>query len=83
MPGDKTIRTFAPPLLTALLEAEKAKGAPLTEPEVLAIRDRAPVTLFSEAEAAQAEKERGYADIDADNCWHEWQHVRLQFLDAQ
>ena len=81
--AEKLIRTYAPSLIETLLDHEKKKGAPLTEPEVLALRDSAPSDLLSEEDSEKAEKERGYADVDAETCWQEWQHVRLQFFDSQ
>lgn len=81
--AEKLIRTYTPSLIETLLDREKKKGAPLTEAEVLALRDSAPSENLTQEEAEKAEKERGYADVDAETCWQEWQHVRLQFFDSQ
>jgi hypothetical protein len=73
MPEDKLVLYFVP----VLLNREKAKGQPLTEHEVLEIRDSAAVIALRPETAAHAEQERGYKDIDAENVWEEWQKARI------
>ncbi len=64
---------FTPSLLSLVATAERAKGSPLTEAEVVAIRDRA-AGLFMPADAVQqVEERRGYPDLDPDTCWLQWQ----------
>jgi hypothetical protein len=56
-----------------LEEAESIKGAPLTEGEVTRIRDGA---LYHQVPADVAEataRDRGYPDLDPENCWESWQ----------
>jgi hypothetical protein len=67
---------FVPSLIATLLNRERAAGRPLTEAEVLAIRDACPVIALSEETARRAAEERGYDDIDADHCWEAWQEAR-------
>lgn len=67
---------FVPSLVATLLNRERTAGRPLTEAEVLAIRDDCPVVALREETARLAAKERGYPDIDADRCWEVWQEVR-------
>ena len=51
------------PALSALLfNLQKQKGSPLTEAEVLEIRDK----------AVCMEEKRGYADIDPQHAWEDW-----------
>ncbi|MDQ4121931.1 MAG: hypothetical protein M3209_10850 [Acidobacteriota bacterium] len=76
MKGKKLIQVFNPSLAALLFAAEKDKGSPLTEDEVIAIRNSATVMMVSEESAAEFEKKRGYKDIDADNCWEEWRKLR-------
>ncbi|MFC2253927.1 hypothetical protein ACETRX_30130 [Labrys portucalensis] len=66
-----------PSLVATLLFAEREKGSPLDEAEVLQIRDSAPAIAMPQFAVAEIEKERGYRDIDQENCWAEWQAVRL------
>ena len=73
---------FTPSLTALLLNKEKAKGSPLTIDEVHAIRDSARVVEVSPEIAAEFEKKRGYQDIDAENCWDEWQRLRLELQKA-
>ncbi len=77
MPEGKLILTFIPPLIALLQMREKSKGLPLTEQEVLEIRDKAVVIALPVAEAAKMDAARGYKDLDAENCWEEWQRARV------
>lgn len=67
-----------PALVIALKHAEDRKGSPLTESEVLAVRDNAPSIAMPRAEAANFIEARGYSDIDPRRCWQDWQRVWLQ-----
>jgi len=66
-----------PSLVATLLNRERAKGSPLTEQEVLEIRDKAHAIVMEPDIAAKVEAERGYKDIDPENVWEEWQRARL------
>ena len=79
MKGKKLIQVFNPSLAALLFAAEKDKGSPLTEAEVIAIRNSATVMIVPEESAAEFEKKRGYKDIDSDNCWQEWSELRKRF----
>lgn len=65
-----------PSLVATLLRAERDKGGPLTESEVLAIRDKCPSVAMPVDVAAKVSAERGYDDIDPENAWEEWQAIR-------
>ena len=67
-----------PSLVATLLNRENKKGAPLTEQEVLEIRDNAPAIALPEKVAEEVTAKRGYEDIDADNVWEEWQRARVE-----
>ena len=71
---------FIPPLVTVLLNAEKEKGASLTQEEVLHIRDSATCMAVKISDALKMEDERGYADIVAEDAWNEWQSIRQELL---
>ena len=75
--NSNTVIVFIPALAPLLLRAEQLKGQPLTEAEVLRIRDHAICATVSREAAARLEEERGYRDIDPENCWAEWQELRL------
>jgi hypothetical protein len=62
-----------PPLVTLLLHLEKEKGAPLTEAEVIEIRDKAICMTMRVSHRDQLATKRGYADISLENVWDEWQ----------
>ena len=67
-----------PSLVATLLNREQAKGAPLTEEEVIAIREAAPSVALTREDAAKVDERRGYLDIDPENCWSEWQRARIE-----
>lgn len=77
-PSDPLCLVFIPALVTILLHAEKTIGRPLTEAEVIAIRDKAVCMAMPVSVAAQMETKRGYPDIVAEAAWPEWQSARLQ-----
>ena len=65
-----------PALVAVLLNREQEKGSPLTEAEVLAIRDSAECTMVPRAMAPQIVEARGYDDIDPERAWEEWNAIR-------
>ncbi len=81
-PEERLIPVIMPSLAAILSDAEQKKGSPLTEAEVVRIRDAAPCVILRESAVAALEEKRGYRDIDPDNCWQEWQHLRTQLSDG-
>ena len=77
MLDNELIIRHVPSLVATLLAAEREKGSPLDEVEVLQIRDAAPAVAMPLFAFAAVEKERGYQDINPENCWIEWQSIRL------
>lgn len=78
MTEPQLIPIFIPALVTLLVHAEREKGSPLTEQEVVDIRNKG-VCMMMRVEDAQALAEkRGYNDLDPEDCWEDWQHVRSQ-----
>jgi hypothetical protein len=65
-----------PPLVTILQHKEAAKGFPLTESEVLDIRDQAVCMTMRRSHANQLAEKRGFADIDPSHAWEEWLQSR-------
>ncbi|HEX7816509.1 hypothetical protein [Dyella sp.] len=78
---DPKCLVFNPPLVALLYKAEQTMGAPLTEAQVLAIRDHAICVVLPYNVAVAGEKARGYPDIVAENCWAEWQLARKQLFE--
>ncbi|MGH3405346.1 MAG: hypothetical protein ACRDRJ_23005 [Streptosporangiaceae bacterium] len=62
---------LVPALVIILRHAEDRKGSPLSESEVLAVRDNAPCIAMPRAEAANFIEARGYTDIDPRRCWED------------
>ena len=73
MDADPLCLVIVPALVAVLTAAEDRKGSPLTEAEVCDIRDRAVCITLPFSVALDMERERGYPDIVAENCWSEWQ----------
>ncbi len=67
---------FIPALSTLLLAAEDAKGEPLSEEEVFDIRDNATTIMMDNEAASKMSGE--YEAIDPENCWYDWQMLRLE-----
>jgi hypothetical protein len=77
-PTEKIILVFIPSLLATLINREDAKGSPLTESEVLSIRDKAPVVAATNEQFKPVEEARGYKDLNAEDVWREWQGYKEQ-----
>ncbi len=75
---DQLCLVFVPALVALLLNAENTKGRPLTEAEVLEIRDNAACVALPVAVALSMENQRGYRDLVAENCWEQWQRFRSE-----
>jgi len=76
-PADDLIPVFIPALGVVLVVAEDRKGAPLSDEEVIRVRDRATCVMMVSAEAAKLVESRG-VDIDPENCWYDWQMLRRE-----
>lgn len=75
---DDLVPVFNPPLALVLAHGEKIKGSPLTEAEVLRMRDRAICTMTPVDLANETANDRGYRDVNPENCWADWHRLRVQ-----
>ena len=75
---DDLVIEFTPALVVLLLAAERSKGSPLTEDEVVEVRDNATCIRLRRSASEALAAERGYADLDPERCFEEWQIVRTQ-----
>jgi len=78
MSTETLIPVFMPSLVSVLLRHERDKGEPLTEDEVIAIRDKSVAVMLRQSAAVEIAQKRGYDDIDPARCWLEWQRVRAE-----
>jgi len=70
------------PALVAVLHAkEREKGEPLTEAEVLEIRDKAVCMAVPRDVHLQMIEKRGYYDLNPENVWIDWQEARKDLRD--
>lgn len=81
MTEEKLVEIFIPALVALLTRAEQLAERPLTENEVLRIRDKATVVTQPLSTMPTLLKERGYHDIYAPEAWEQWQAYRAGHLD--
>ena len=72
------VPVFMPPLAALLSRAEDLKGSPLTETEVVRIRDAATCIMMEVVDASQLDTTRGYRDVIPENCWADWHRLRTE-----
>ena len=83
MTEPQLIPVFIPALVVLLHHAERQKGSPLTEPEVLDIRDKGVCMMMKVEHAVVLDEKRGYNDIDPEHAWEHWQVARAQLAEAE
>lgn len=76
MADDELVPVPIPALVALLLSLERQKGRPLTESEVWDARDRAVSMMMPVSVRNKMAESRGYADIDPEDAWAEWQAIR-------
>lgn len=65
------------PALAAVLEAlERKQGEPLTRSQVEEAVAATPSIVMEHRDAQALERSRGYADIDPERAWEQWQVLR-------
>lgn len=67
---------FIPSLGEILENAEKLKGSPLSESEIVSIRDSAQCITMERDDAIKGTQARGFIDVDPENCWTDWHRFR-------
>lgn len=68
--------TIMPSLITLLLAAERSAGSQLSRDEVERIVRESQAIAVPLAVASRLERSRGYADIEPERAWEQWQIVR-------
>jgi hypothetical protein len=81
--SEKLVIYPMPSLVATLLNREQAKGSPLTEAEVIQIRDGCPSVAVPIDVAQKIDAQRGYKDIDPERCWEQWQEARKHLIDDE
>jgi hypothetical protein len=67
-----------PPLVAILAAEESSKGRSLTRSEVEEIVASSPAVAMNPRHAQAVERSRGYADIEPELAWEQWQIVRRE-----
>lgn len=79
---EPTVTVFLNPLVMLLAGRERQKGAPLTEAEVLAVRDQAQCIQMTREQAemvyASLDAQMPIPRLDPERIWEQWQEVREQ-----
>lgn len=70
------VAVIIPTLASILDQAERDKGEPLTEAEVISIRDRAPAIQMDRGDYIQWMSNR-VRDIDPADVWAQWRAYKL------
>jgi hypothetical protein len=82
MAEPQLVPVFIPALVVILLHSERQKGSPLTEQEVLNIRDNGACIMMPVEHIRALAESRGYEDLDPENVWAEWQQARTEIAGA-
>ncbi|MBS2032016.1 MAG: hypothetical protein JST54_29225 [Deltaproteobacteria bacterium] len=67
---------FVPSLAATLGAVETKNGRPLTREELEKLRDKSPCIAMKPRDAQEMERARGYADLDPELAWEQWQAYR-------
>lgn len=71
---------IVPSLVSILLSTERSRGWPLERGEVEEVVGQAPAISMKVEDAFAMERSRGYADIEPELAWSQWQIVRERFV---
>lgn len=83
MAEPQLIPVFMPALVLLLRDSELKKGSPLTEQEVLDIRNKGTCMMLRVEHAIALDEKRGYNDIDPERVWEQWQEARARLADPE
>jgi hypothetical protein len=72
----RTVATMIPSLVSLLTAAESSTGRSLTRREVEEIVATGPAIAMEPRDVQALERSRGYADIEPELAWEQWQIVR-------
>jgi hypothetical protein len=82
MAEPQLIPVFIPALVVLLHNLEQKKGSPLTEQEVIDIRNKGVCMMMPVEQAIALDEKRGYNDIDPEQVCEQWQEARTQFTNT-
>ena len=72
----KLVPTIVPTLVSLLAAAERSSGRPLNRRELEDLVSGSPAIAMDPRDALALERSRGYADIEPELAWEQWQIVR-------
>ncbi|MBS2026021.1 MAG: hypothetical protein JST92_26780, partial [Deltaproteobacteria bacterium] len=74
--GGQVVLTAMPTYVSIVVAAERKKGSPLTRNEVEAVVAECMTIAMDPKHAAELERSRGYADLQPELAWEQWQIIR-------
>ena len=69
---------FVPALIVLLMAMQQKQDEPLTQEQVERLRDDAACVTMEPAQAHDMERTRGYADLNPEFAWEQWQAIQAQ-----
>lgn len=75
-PMPELMPVFMPPLVALLTALEAKNSQPLLQAQVERARNQGTCVMMDPREAQELERSRGYADLEPDLAWEQWQMVR-------
>ncbi|HEU5076871.1 MAG TPA: hypothetical protein VFU02_21925, partial [Polyangiaceae bacterium] len=72
----KLVPTIMPSLVALLRATERSQGRPLTQHEVERLVSNSTAIAMEPKDVRALERSRGYADIEPELAWQQWQIVR-------
>lgn len=82
-PEEELIPVPVPALVAVLLNQENEKNYPLTEKEVLEVRDNAACVMMPVSAISKMAESRGYEDLDPEYVWEQWQKARRELINGE
>ena len=74
--ASEPVPTIVPSLVALLMATERSRGRPLTQSEVEALVSSSTAIAMDPSDVLALERSRGYADIEPELAWEQWQLVR-------
>lgn len=81
-PEEELVPTPIPALIAILINKEREKGSPLSQSEVLEIRDNAVCMMLPISAKEKMEESRGYPDLNPEYVWEQWQEARIELIET-
>ncbi len=78
MAEEELVPVFLPPLANLLAAATDQANRPLTESEVLEVRDAGVCMMMATSQALALEQARGFRDVQPEDAWADWHRLQVE-----